>query len=244
MTMPKGWNTNQNNTSQYSFGPETVIWKNEVMTGIFNRKVVEVQIITNLRVLQNDRAIALSELDDIIVMNQHRESQFQGGRYYVRGSGMSYGTGRSTGKSVGDVAFIYQGQPNIVFKKIADPSGVVRLAKAARRSMLQQIKLVAKQQAKHLKEQEKQRKIAERQQNQLSSKRNSRIIHNGTTEITQSEIRQKSSEQICQNCQNSNPVDATYCGMCGIRLPSKCSQCGQGNPTGASFCNACGFALT
>ncbi|CAN5626585.1 hypothetical protein BH18THE1_BH18THE1_21060 [soil metagenome] len=131
------------------------------MTGIINRKVVETQVITNLHVLQNGRSIALGDLDDIVVMNQHRESQFPGGRYHVRGSGKSYGTGRSSGRSVGDIAFIYRGQPAILFEKIPDPSGVVRLAKAARKSMLQQIKSAERQQVKLQKEQEKANRLEE-----------------------------------------------------------------------------------
>jgi nitrate reductase beta subunit len=133
MTMPMGWKPNDNSSTtqpdvghQVNFRQEQIIWQNEVMTGIIHRKVVERQMITNKRVSQNYRSIALSDLDDVIVMNQHRESQGQSARYYVGGFGTSYGTGTSRGKTVGDVTFIYQGQPAIVFQKIDDPYGVAR----------------------------------------------------------------------------------------------------------------------
>ena len=105
--------------------------------------------------MQNDRAVSLADLDDIIVMNSHRESQSQGERLYVRGFGTSYGTGRSTGKTVGDVVFMYQGQPVIVFKQIPDPSGVCRLAKTAKRSFVTAMKAAEKAEAKLQKEKEK-----------------------------------------------------------------------------------------
>src|SRR5688500_12572038 len=128
MTMPAGWNPNQTNDGKAYLGPENIIWQNNVMTGIIRRKVVETQVITNFHVRQNSRWIPLSDIDDIVIMNQHRESQFQGNRYHIRGSGLSYGTGRSSGKSIGDLVFIYQGQPGITFRQISDPSGVARLA--------------------------------------------------------------------------------------------------------------------
>lgn len=235
--MPKGWNSSQNNSGSV-FGQETVIWRNDVMTGIINRKVVETQVITNLRVSQNSRSIPLSDLDDIIVMNQHRESQFQGGRYYVRGSGMSYGTGRSTGKTVGDIAFIYQGQPSIIFQKIQDPSGVCRLAKAARRSMIQQIKLGEKAEAKFQKEQEQLTKLAESQIQVNRSQKRGKIL-----QIQSNDSNKNNNNLVCSKCGSANPQDAKFCGMCGVNIISTCSQCGNHNPAGSGFCNSCGFAL-
>ena len=89
MTMPAGWNSNKTNDGQAYPGPENIIWQNNVMTGIIHRKVVETQVITNFHVVQNSRSIPLSDIDDIVIMNQHRESQFQGNRYHFRGSDKS-----------------------------------------------------------------------------------------------------------------------------------------------------------
>jgi hypothetical protein len=238
MTMPRGWNPNLTNDAKLYLGPENVIWKNEVKTGIINRKVVETQVITNFHVLQSSRSIALSDLDDIVVMNQHRESQFQGGRYYVRGSGMSYGTGRSSGKTIGDIAFIYQGQPSILFQNIVDPSGVCRLAKAARRSMIQSIKLAEKTELKLQKEQERQRRLAEKSEIQINRSQKMK-----PTEVQSTDSNGNTSNIICQKCGSANLQDAKFCGMCGVIINSTCSKCGHSNPGGSGFCNACGFPL-
>ena len=132
MAMPAGWKppiSEQNDIySKVDFGPEREIWRNEVMTGIIHRHVAEVQVITNQRIILNDRTILLKDLDEVIVMNQHRESQGQSMRYQVRGFSTSYGTGRSSGKTIGDVVFMYQGQTGIIFRQIADPYGVAKLA--------------------------------------------------------------------------------------------------------------------
>jgi ribosomal protein L40E len=197
MTMPAPWNPNKTNNGQDYLGPENIIWQNNVMTGIIHRKVVETQVITNFHVKQNSTSIRLSDIDDIVVMNQHRESQFQGNRYRVRGSGFSYGTGRSSGKSIGDLVFIYQGQPSITFRQISDPSGVVRLAKAARRNMIQQLENVEKQQIRDQKERERQRSFKEKTENLRSSNINDRM---------------------CKGCQGYNPPDALFCNKCGSKL--------------------------
>ena len=72
--------------------------------------------------------------------------------YYARGSSTSFGTGRSSGKSVGDLVFMYRGQTGMTFRQITDPNGVARLAKAARRSMINLVKTNEKIQAKAMRE--------------------------------------------------------------------------------------------
>lgn len=210
-----------------NFGQEQVIWKNEVMTGIINRRVIETQIITNLRVSQNQNSISLSDLDDVIVMNSHRQSERSG--YYYRH--MSYGTG--SGRTVGDVVFMRGGQPLIIFKQISDPSGVCRLAKTARRSMLSSIKQAQKDEAKLRKQQEKE----SRSYTTTKSKRRSQ--YSGSSNLVQ-----VSSAQIsCIKCGNGNPPNSNFCVKCGNTLISNCSKCGGNSPSGSAFCNNCGFAL-
>jgi ribosomal protein L40E len=241
--MPKGWKTTESPRVSSNSVAEQVIWRNEVTKGIFNRRVVEVQIITNQRVCQNSRAIFLKDLDDIIVMNQHRESQGQSARYYARGFGASYGTGRSSGKTIGDVAFIYQGQPSIVFNQISDPYGVTRLAKAVRRSSIQQIKLVEKMDAKLEKEREVEARLAEKSQKRSfhSKKNKSEVLSDKLSYNLENSSNPM--DIICQKCGNANPQDAKFCGMCGVNITSSCSKCGRLNPTGSGFCNSCGFTL-
>jgi hypothetical protein len=106
MTLPKGWKPTEEKTP-IPLNEET-IWRHDVMKGIIHRKVAETWLITNLRVTQNNTVINLSELDDIIVMNQHRSSE--GTRLYVgTGARTAYGMGQSKGRTIGDVVFIYQG---------------------------------------------------------------------------------------------------------------------------------------
>lgn len=237
MTMPQGWKPSEASSKSVSLGSEQVIWKNNVMTGIIHRKVAETQIITNLRVLQNDRAVSLADLDDIVVMNSHRESQSQGQRYYVRGFGASYGTGRSTGKTIGDVVFMYRGQPVIVFKQIADPSGICRLAKTAKRSLVTAMKAAEKADAILQKEKEKELQ----NYTKMQARQNRTVKQTRTLSVTPES--NNSMQITCNKCGNSNPPDSNFCVKCGSALSSGCSKCGHNNPTGSAFCNNCGFAL-
>ena len=105
MTMPAGWKAPIETTA---LGPERIVWHNELTKGIFHKQVVDIQRITNYRVIHNNSVISLKDVDDILVMNQRRVSQssYMGtstGRYTRFG----YGTGRSTGISVGDLVFMY-----------------------------------------------------------------------------------------------------------------------------------------
>lgn len=121
--------------------PERVRWTNEVTEGFFEKRVVEIQRITNYRVYQNSTYIALSEIDDIVIMNQHRVSQ-SGYSLFSSGSGFrtGFGTSKSRSRTIGDLVFIYRGTPRIIFKQIEDPQGVARLAKAARKRVIVDMK--------------------------------------------------------------------------------------------------------
>jgi Double zinc ribbon len=229
MAMPQGWTPD--GRPMPNIGPEQVIWKNEVMTGIIHRNVAETQVITNLRVMQNERSVSLADLDDIIVMNSHRESQSQGQRYYIRGARMSYGMGSSKGKTIGDVVFMYHGQPVIVFKQIVDPTGVSRLAKTARRSYITAMKAAEKVDAKLKKEKEK----------EIQNYAKVQLKQNKAATVS---VSAESGNTIqCNKCGNSNPANLNFCIQCGSALSSNCSKCGHVNPSGSAFCNNCGFTL-
>ena len=62
MTMPADWKSSPEQVSNQN---ERILWRNEVTKGIIHRTVVEVQVITNYRVLQNNFGISLKDLDDI-----------------------------------------------------------------------------------------------------------------------------------------------------------------------------------
>jgi len=196
---------------------EQIIWKNEVKKGFLHK--TETQTISNLRVGQNDRLFFLHILDDIIVMNRHSvsQSQYQGQRYSFRGTGVSYGygSGRSSSIIVGDVAFIYQGKPVIIFREIYDPSGVCRLAKTAKRSLVTLLNAVKKNQVK------------------INKPKTTKRI-----DTVERHPRPK-----CFKCGETIPNDSNFCTSCGTKLSSLCSKCNESNPEGSAFCNNCGFPL-
>lgn len=138
---------------------ENVLWYNEVTEGFFNKSVVETQKITTYRVYQNLAYIALSELDDIVIMNEHRVSQSD---YSSSSSGRDYSTGFGTSKSrlktIGDLVFIYRGTPRIIFKQIPDPQAIARLAKAARKRVIEDMKTSSEKISKAQLQQQEQQK--------------------------------------------------------------------------------------
>jgi ribosomal protein L40E len=185
MIMPAGWKKPSDQVAGVS---EQTLWRNEITKGIFNKKVSEVHTITNYRVMQNDSEVLLKDINDIVVMNQHRASQSQyTGTSTDRYARVGFGSSRSTSKMIGHLVFIYQGRPYITFSQISDPHSVARLAKAARRQILAAIKAAEKIEARSKKEQEKR---PNRERNAI----------------------------ICLWCNNTNPQESKYCKNCGFRL--------------------------
>jgi hypothetical protein len=76
--MPKGWENRVQNSqdSPSSTESESTIWSDEVTTGLFRKKVIETRYITNRRVSTNRGVVFLNQVDDIVVMNSKRMSQF------------------------------------------------------------------------------------------------------------------------------------------------------------------------
>ena len=118
MAMPAGWNTPK---EREILGSEETIWRNEITQGIFKKTVVEVQTLTNYRVLRDDYETMLQDIDDVIVINQHRVSQSDHmGTYYGRYARFGMGSSKSRSKIVGDVVFMRQERQDIVFSKVVD----------------------------------------------------------------------------------------------------------------------------
>lgn len=216
--MPAGWKPT---TEQTSFGREETLWRNQVTQGIFKKKVVEVQTITNYRILRNDKGVMFKDIDDVVVMNQHRVSQSNYmGTSYGRYTRFGTGSTRSKGKTVGDVVFMRQGKPVIRFNQIADPHGVVRLAKSVRRSVVQALKFEEKKNKQLLGEKEKDivQQVSKRGGGQWS------VV-------------------VCSQCKNENQNGSKFCNNCGARLQNACSNCGKSNPESSAFCGQCGSRL-
>lgn len=245
MTMPTGWKPSSSSSPLPSsiyqaLGSEQSIWHNEIMTGIIHRKVAETQTITNYRVLRNDFGVFLKDLDDIVVMNQQRisQSQYSGissGRY----NRVGFGNSNSKSKTVGDVVFIYQGRPCIIFSQISDPYGVARLAKASRKRILQAIKAAEKVESQSLEASEKIRT------QQIKHQRFSQLPK--TVSLQSQEhpegVKIDGKRINCSRCNNSNPDGSKFCSKCGFKLISTCPNCANTNPEGSGFCNRCGYTL-
>ena len=186
---------------------EQVIWRNILTKGFFNKKIIDTQIITNFRVIRNDYEIPLQDLDDIVIMNRHRQSQSQ--YTGVRSRGMGMGQSNSRGYTFGNIVFIYQGVPAIIFYRILDPQGIVNLTKSARKKLIQEMKLEEKSYKKRLIEEEKFRKRA-----------SSLIVCNKCNKSNPSNSRfcsQCGSKLIvkCEYCKSDNEVDISFCVKCG-----------------------------
>ena len=135
---------------------ENILCSNLITKGTFNRKIVWLEALTNFRVFEYnyDSHLAsyatISAIDDIVVTNQKRISESQGGGTYYgnRVGSMRTGFGntrtRSTSVTYGDVVFFANGQPFITFYQIRDPHGIVRIAKSAKKQTTQIEKILNK----------------------------------------------------------------------------------------------------
>jgi hypothetical protein len=122
------------------FQGEEIIWERTLTKGMFKKEVVARQIITNQRVLENGIGGGLGVVDDIVVMNAHTtsKSQYSGISTGAR-TRVHSGLGSTLSNSIGDVIFLQNGTPVMTFKDVVDPRGVVQLALAARKAILQKV---------------------------------------------------------------------------------------------------------
>jgi hypothetical protein len=88
--------------------------------------------------IDNNYALSLSQLDDIVVTNRHSRSEGGYTSYSVGGGrrgGIRVGMGQGRGRSrpYGDVVFFVNGQAVLTFYEVEDPSGLVRLIKVSKK---------------------------------------------------------------------------------------------------------------
>jgi len=146
-------------------------------------------------------------------MNQHRVSQSNyTGTSYGRYARFGTGSTQSRSKTVGDVVFMRQ---------VADPHGVVRLAKSAKRNVTQALKT----------EDKKNRPLQSEKDNDVKTRR-----------LKQS--KEKSSIVVCSQCQNENQPGSLFCNKCGAKLQNACPNCGKNNNENSLFCGQCGLKLS
>jgi ribosomal protein L37E len=152
--------------------------------------------ITNYRVCLDSTCIGLDKLDDIVVMNQRTVAD---SNYTSIGGVARVGSGRSTFRTVGDVAFMYQGTPYIIFQQIEDPQGVARLAIAARKRVLEATMAAEKVKKARLQEQQRLKQQKDRIRIETASSNNKVIT--------------------CPRCSSSsNAQSSKYCNSCGFRF--------------------------
>jgi hypothetical protein len=109
---------------------EVILWKNITTKGFFHKRVVTALELTNFNVIINDTRVPLSEIDNVIVMNQHSVSH---GTHYTIGVGGRYtrtymGFSNSNSNQIGDVMFMQNGTPRMTFLGVYDPHGLANLA--------------------------------------------------------------------------------------------------------------------
>ncbi len=201
---------------------EDVLWMRTLDEGIINRHVKVLFALTNFRAIEYDfkshecGRVFLSNVDDIVVMNQHRESDSQSsGTYRSTGpyTASSSGERSTTSRVVGDVVFMADGKSMIQFSHVTDPQGLVHLAKAAR---------------DEIKEAEK----------RFAGQKKEGTVSSGTApQALQGQI-------VCPSCKQLISASANFCNNCGSKVRNVCSKCGHTNPEDSKFCNSCGFALS
>lgn len=194
---------------------EDILWffiRNE---GVINKHTIAIVALTNFRVFiysfetHECGRVLLPAVDDVIVTNQHRESQSQNvGVFTGRGRGGFAGvySGSSSGSShtIGDVVFMSEGKEIVTFHQVSDPHGVARLAKAA----MKQLKLVDKPKAE------------EKQQNKQES---TELICAKCNTVNPSTAKFCNScgtklDSKCEKCGHINVAGASFCNECGFAL--------------------------
>jgi tetratricopeptide (TPR) repeat protein len=126
---------------------EELLWSYVGEQGVFNKKARHLMAVTNFRAYvyhfeEHDWGnVLISTLDDILVMNSHRQSSsHRMGSFHATGRmGMSVGTHSSMGSSrsqtVGDVHFMKDGETIVTFGNVSDPSGIVKLVKSIQKQV-------------------------------------------------------------------------------------------------------------
>src|SRR5215208_2392068 len=142
----------QNN--QVSLGPqEEILWYRTLQKGVFRKKTVEVIIVTNHRIMKeyplNGKlfSLLLTQIDDVQVLNQHRDSNAS-----MTGVGVRTGNlrttqyqGRSRSKTIGSILLMSKDNPDFSLDDIQDPVGLANMIKSARKMMLEEQKEEEKQ---------------------------------------------------------------------------------------------------
>lgn len=207
---------------------ETMVWNNIHTKGVVNKKVRQLDLVTNYRIYQYDfddhmgNYVLMSALEDVVVSNQRRLSDSNRYGNYVRSSYTITGQGKTktTSHTVGDISILTNGRPYVLFKEVTDPNGLARMIK----SMGKQCRFTTEAPAELNKE-----LVMD------ISKPESNIENNTIA----------SEDSICIFCRKKNFPNSRFCNYCGQSLSTsdRCMICNHENPKDAKFCNECGNIL-
>lgn len=207
---------------------ETMVWNNIHTEGVVNKKIRQLDLITNYRIYQYDfedhmgNYVLMSAVEDVIVSNQRRLSDSNRYGNYVKSSYTITGQGKTktTSHTVGDISILANGKPLVLFREVSDPNGLARMIK----SMNKQCKFTMEQPPQLNKEY---------------------VVDISKPEDDSENIIIEPEAPICVFCKKKNLSNAKFCNYCGQALSKsgQCRICNHENPKDAKFCNECGSNL-
>jgi hypothetical protein len=134
-------------------GGESIVFRRDNTKGVFHKRVVSRDIITNHRIIHTadcnnySPQIMLEDLDDVLTMNSSSNGNYQyfgtsiASRYRIRsGIMMRYGYGNvsTRHRTSADILFIKDGKPQIIFSNVRNAQDVVKMVKSMRKLRIQQ----------------------------------------------------------------------------------------------------------
>lgn len=124
---------------------EEILFHRTLTKGVFRKKIIEILIVTNRRVIKELPqsnllfTLLLTQIDKIQVLNQYRDSNMG-----MTGVGVRSGNirsvqyhGNSRSKNVGDILFLSKDHQDFNFVGIVDPKSLADLIKSAKDIMEQ-----------------------------------------------------------------------------------------------------------
>ena len=201
--------------------------------GIFRKRVVATQKLTNFRVGIDNYYYRLVDIDNIGIINRKRISRAKYPFYgpykrlsIVKSPRISYTTG--------DIVFISGGRNVLIFEGIVNPFAVLKMARNARKQVMISVRSQERERKRIEKQQERERKRIEKLSKLLAYEP---VIDEPVID-----------GQVCGYCSNIIPRNLLYCKVCGSTVyenyeHKKCKACGNTNALKFLFCIHCGNRL-
>ncbi|NOJ28471.1 MAG: hypothetical protein DA330_10725 [Nitrososphaera sp.] len=135
MTLPKDWELRPG-TYGGDLPNEQILWRLDIKSGLFRRKVKESWLITNMGIKKGSFYVPLQFISDIIVSN--RRSITEGQSYHppyqsFQNAGWTYHDLET--RTVGDVVFFYDAGKTVVFAGLENPDYLVGLVRNLKNSI-------------------------------------------------------------------------------------------------------------